>query len=118
MTARRTALVIVAVLAVATRAAAADPVAVPPVDLHIHSDSHLITDGGNDLRLPPGYFQDEPTHDKLDQSLKGLQDDKTRLTAENGSLKAAVSTWQPGWYVVLGAVVTGVAAGWYLHDKL
>lgn len=106
-------------LAASARTASGDPDPTPPpTNIHIHSASSLHTDGGSDLRLPPGYFLDEPAHDRLDTEMRRLQDAETRLGAENTSLRASTQGWQPGWYTVAGIIATSLAAGWYLHDKL
>jgi len=86
--------------------------------LHLQSESHIVTKGGSELELPPGYFISEPDFDKLDTEFRRLQDQETRLEAENKSLKDSTSGWQPGWLTLAGAVVTGLALGWYAHDKL
>ena len=86
--------------------------------LHLHSDSHVVTKGGSELDLPPGYFVPEPDWDKLDAETKRLQDQEVRLTAENKSLKDATSGWQPGWRTLAITLVTGIALGVYAAEKL
>lgn len=98
----------------ATATAEDDP---PPAlgILHVHSPSTLTTDGGSLLRLPPGYFLDEPTWDVLDTEITRLQDVETRLTAENEALRDAVSRSPlPGWRtltLVGGALAAGIGIG-------
>jgi hypothetical protein len=75
------------------------------------------TDGGNDLRLPPGYYLDEPNWNKLDLEVRRLQDQETRLTAENHSLRTSLGGWQPGWKTLSGALLLGIAAGFYVRSK-
>lgn len=111
---RRIAIACAVVAAFASRVAA-DPA--PPVLVHLASGSHVVTDGGSDLRLPPGYFVDEPTWQRLDTEVKRLQDAETSLTAQNTSLRASTSGWQPGWKVLVGALVIGIAAGVYADRK-
>lgn len=106
------------VLAALCAPAYGDLAPAPSGFLHMRSPSTLKTDGGSELRLPPGYFLDEPTYDKLDAETKRLQDAEVRLTAENKSMRQSLSGWQPGWYIIAGFVVSGVALGWYLRDKL
>lgn len=115
MTARRVAICAVVALAATARAADADPTV---TNAHIASPSTCKTDGGTDLRLPPGYFLDEPTHQHLDDEMKRLQDVETRLTAENASLKSAVSGWQPGWVTLGLTIAAGAALGWYAEKHL
>lgn len=85
--------------------------------LHLASGSSVTTDGGTNLRLPPGYFLDEPAHAKLDAELKRSADAETRLTAENASLRAATSGWSPGWRTILIATATGFAGGIYAYHR-
>lgn len=70
------------------------------------------------ITLPPGRFVDEATWLELDVSLREAQDARTRLTAENKSLRASAAGWQPGWRTLAATVLAGLAAGWYVHDKL
>ena len=93
-----------------------DEVVVAPGDppVHVHSGATCRTDGGVDLRLPPGYYLPEQAWDDLDRETRRLQDQETRLTAENGRLRAltdrtVVTTLA---YVGLGVVV-GLAGGIY-----
>lgn len=102
-----------AIVILATTRAAADP-----VHLHMRSPSTVTTDGGTTLKLPPGYFLDEESYGKLDTEVRRLQEQETRLVAENGSLRKTLSSWRPGWVVVVSAVVSGVAIGVYAHSKL
>ncbi len=102
------------ILAIAARAAAADPA----INLHMRSPSHVVTDGGSKIDLPPGYFMDEPSHDKLDAETKRLQDAETRLTAENKSLKGSLAGYQPGFYTIATVTVLGIVLGAYLETKL
>lgn len=88
------------------------------VNLRMRTPSHLVTTGGTQLDLPPGYFEDEPTHDKLDTEVKRLQTAETRLTAENKSMKQSLATWQPGWITLAGTLLVGLATGFYLERKL
>lgn len=113
---RRTGAGVTALVLCAVTRAAADPAPTPP--MHFASASSVRTDGGTDLRLPPGYFLDEPTWSMLDAETKRLQTVETKLRAENSALRVDVAGWQPGWYTVLIAVAGGGAIGWYLHDRL
>lgn len=86
--------------------------------VHVHSASHVVTDGGSKLDLPPGYFYDEALHAALDVEVKRLQDVETRLTAENESLRKTLSTWQPPTYLLVTTFVIGLGLGAYLVSKL
>lgn len=119
----RVKIVAVAVVLLLARRAAADP------DPPVAHRTHVVTEEPRLLckppappaicmDLPPGHFVDVPTWSALDVELKRAQDAETRLDAENRSLKASASSWQPGWKVLGGAVLTGLALGWYAHSKL
>lgn len=135
MRARKSLVLAVVLVAAAARAASADPAPATPATivattptpatiaeaagyLHLASPSSVTTDGGSNLRLPPGYFFDEPAHAKLDVEFKRRGDAETRLTAENASLRSQVSGWSPGWRTLLGALVVGAAGGAYAYHRL
>jgi hypothetical protein len=74
---------------------------------HLKSASTVKTEKGSDLSLPPGYFLDELTWRERDLELKRLQDQETRLVAENESLRSSASS--PVWLTVLiGAAGTAL----------
>lgn len=116
---RRRPLVVVAVLLLATRVASGDPTptAVPdPIPaptgvLSMRNPTVLEVPSGKRLTLPAGRFYPDPDFAKLDTELRRLQDAETRLTAENVSLRATASTWQPGWKTIATVLVTGFAGG-------
>ena len=83
--------------------------------VHVLTPSHLVSDGGTDLRLPPSYVIDEPTWSRLDVEVRRLQDAEHRLTAENASLRKSASGWRPGWKTISLALAAGAVGGWYLH---
>lgn len=91
---------------------------VAPLNLHMRTPSHVQTDGGADVRLPPGWFLDEGSYGTLDTEVKRLQDAETRLKAENGSLKKSADGWQPGWYTLGVAVATGIVLGYEIEKHL
>lgn len=94
-------------------AAAADPA--PPV--HLQSASTVKTDGGSELRLPPSYCLDEPAWDHLDLKVRGLQEEGTRLRAENASLKKDSGSSWFGWKSATAALALGIALGaWAYPD--
>lgn len=122
---RRRAAVVVIVAALHVGRAAAGP---EPGDLHLRlaaeldppkhfqTPSHVTTQGGSELDLPPGYFLDEPAWDALDYQVRTLQDDRTRLSAENKSLRDSAGTGAPWWAIAAGVVV-GAAAGAYAWER-
>lgn len=95
--------------------AAADPT---PGPLHLLTPSTVTTEGGTTLKLPPSYVLTEPAWSTLDVEMKRLQDTETRLKAENTSLRTAVSGYQPGFYTLAVAVVSGMALAVYVDRKL
>lgn len=69
--------------------------------LRIRSSSSVVTDGGSNLRLPPGYFLDDEQWVVLDTEVRRLQDAETRLKAENQELRKK----PPGQSLVTTGVV-------------
>lgn len=61
--------------------------------------------------LPPGHFVNEPAWSALDTEIRRLQDQETRLDAENRSLRESAAGWQPGWRTLAVTLATGVALG-------
>lgn len=124
---RRRAAVSAAICGVVLHAAraAADPAPVdqhPALDAaidvptHLQSASHVTTDGGSSLDLPPGYFISEPQWDDLDFRVRALQDDVVRLGAENKSLRESAGSGAP-WWAIAAAVVVGAAGGAYAWER-
>ena len=110
-------------MAIVTSAGSAQPTPDPaPPFVHLHSPRLACLGNQSEpsgcIRLPAGYFLDEPTYDKLDVSVKALQDAKTKLEAENANLRKTVSTWQPGWKSLLVTTLTALALGAYAEHKL
>jgi hypothetical protein len=100
---RRRPLIAVVVLMALTRETSAEPV------YHLKSPSTVTTEKGNTLKLPPGYFLDERAWQERDLELKQAQEARTRLKAENESLRKSASEYPWLATVVVGAF--GVAAG-------
>lgn len=93
---------------------AAEPVnacPVAPCHLRMRAPSTLTTVSGDEYVLPPGRFLDESTFIVLDDELRRLQDQETRLKAENQSLRDSLAGWQPGWMTIAVTLVLGAAAG-------
>lgn len=117
------ALVIATVLALTT-SAAADPIPAPGRVPHLIMREPRVlckpdTDPPVCRTVPAGRYLDEPAWQTLDTEVRRLQAAETRLTAENKSLRGAVSGWQPGWKMLLVAFLAGATAavvGYaYLH---
>lgn len=117
---RARSLVVIAALLLASRAAADDTVP-PPVVIQTLTPMILRRDDGAERRVPPGRFLDEQTFQKLDARFRELEASKTRLSAENKSLRGALSSWQPGWGTLLITVASGITNGWaarrYVIDR-
>lgn len=75
---------------------------------HVKSPSTLKTEKGSELTLPPGYFLDEQTWQERDLEMRRLQEQETRLVAENKSLRESAD-FPPWASVALGAL--GIAVG-------
>lgn len=96
--------IIAAIVVVAlTRDASAEPI------YHLKSPSTLKTEKGSELKLPPGYFLDEATWQERDLELKAAQDARTRLKAENDSLRKSANEYP--WLATLVVGAFGVAVG-------
>lgn len=105
------------------RGAAADPAPEPAPRTHVVTEEPRLlcappAPPTRCMDLPPGHFVDQATWLRLDVELRRAQDAETRLAAENTSLRASAAGWQPGLYTLAGAVLVGLAGGWYVHSKL
>lgn len=78
---------------------------------HIKTPSVVVTEKGSKLDLPPGYFLDEEAWRERDLELKRLQEQETRLKAENRSLRKTVAADAIPWRVIVCAMAFGAAAG-------
>ena len=76
---------------------------------HLKSPSTVETDKGSRVRLPPGYFLDEQSWQERDAELKRLQEQETRLKAENKSLRKSGSEYP--WVATGTVLVFGIAFG-------
>lgn len=85
--------------------------------LRLRSAARVQTDGGSDLRLPPGYYLDEDNYARIDREVRRLQDQETRLAAENRSLRSSLAGWQPGWRTLAVTLILGTVTGFYLHSR-
>lgn len=109
-------IIVLALVLLAPRAAAGEGNPCPDPGCRIKSPSTLTTERGSVLKLPPGYFLDEPTFDRRDAELRDAQDRVTRLLAENDSFRkdAAKFSWAP----VLGGAITvvGLVSGVLIYS--
>lgn len=86
----------------------------------LKSPSELVTQKGSKLSLPPGYFLDEQTWQDRDAELKRLQEQETRLKAENRSLRKTVEIDAIPWKTIACAMLFGAGAGiigWQMATK-
>lgn len=106
---------LIVVITLAGGRAVADPLPQGHVRLST-GEGELIAPNGKHYTLPLGtHVLDDATWEKLDVEIRLLQDSKTRLEAENKSLKSSAHPDGPGWgtaLVVLGSVVA-ISAGTY-----
>lgn len=83
-----------------------------PRPTHVKSPTQCRTERGTELSFPPGYFLPEPTWLRLDGEMKRLQEQETRLTAENLKLRELTRSGAGRTLYWLGAgVLLGIAAG-------
>lgn len=121
-------LLVAAVVLVTTTAVAADPPAEPAREVLPMPTPHLrLSTGPGVLEAPNGklyalpqgsHLLDAEAWAKTDAEMIKLQDQVTNLDAQNKSLRKATEGWQPGWYTLAITLGTGLALGWYVHDKL
>lgn len=116
---RRTGIAIaLVVLTLATEARGDVVVPEPGEMLHLKTPVTGRTDGGTDLRLPPGYFFDELAFGKVDAEMRRLEDAETRTRAENDSLRKSLDSWSPGWITLSATLISGFLLGAYAHSKI
>lgn len=93
-----------------------------PTFVHLHSPRQAcLTIEPTPIGCTPlseGYFMNETTFDKLDIEVRRLQDAEHRLRAENTSLRASATSWQPGWLTMLVIATSSVALTLYVEHKL
>ncbi len=76
---------------------------------HFVRPSKLVTEKGAELRLPPGYFLDEKSWQERDLEMRRLQEQETRLGAENRSLRESADKFP--WVAAGVTGAAGVAIG-------
>lgn len=117
------AVVAVGVLLASTGAAADTTTILPEsqTPIRAHEPAQVCIRGAVPARcadVPPGVYVPEGRWEALDVEMRRLQDQETRLSAENKSLRESAGSWQPGWYTLTATLLTGLVGGWYLHEKL
>ena len=102
---------------VGTAHAEPDPLPTPHIRLGF-GDGVLRGHDGHEYLVPQGsHVLVEDAWKKLDHEVLRLQERETVLEAENRSLRESASTWSPGWKTIVGALVVGMAGGWYVHSR-
>lgn len=79
--------------------------------LRLESPSTVVTDGGTELRLPPGYFVPDVTWQRLDAEVVRLQNTETRLEAENRTLRETPPPTRQWWIGAGIGLVAGIVLG-------
>ena len=102
-----TALAFLACFLLALSGASADPDSIK----HVKTPFRIISDGGTDLRLPPGYILTEEQWSELDKEFHRLQEQETRLKAENESLKDSFGGGKWAWFLGAAGLGIGIAIG-------
>ncbi len=115
----RKAAVTVFVLLTLAAKAAADPQELPSGHVRLNlGPGSLITYSGENYILPLGtHILTYEVWDSLDVEMRRLQEQETRLTAENKSLKHTAASWHPGWKTIAAGVLVGLSAGLYVGIK-
>lgn len=85
---------------------------------HLKSPSHVETQKGSKLDLPPGYFLDEQTWQDRDAVLKKAQDDATRFKAENDSLRKTSNSGSTDTRFMVITFAIGVFSGYVAYHAL
>ena len=103
----------VVVVIVAASPAAAEPE--PPTEVTAPAVCRDNADPPNELTLAPGsMILTGAAWANLDTRVRGLQEDRTRLTAENQSLReSAAAGGFPSWWWIAAGVAAGAAAGFW-----
>lgn len=81
--------------------------------LRIKTPARIITEGGSDVSVPPGRYIPEPEWLQLDLKVKQIEDDRTRLQAENKVFREESG---PGW-ITIGILISAFAGGIYVGSK-
>jgi hypothetical protein len=75
-------------------------------------------DGPRIFGLPIGsHVLTPPSWQRLDEAYRKLEEDRTRITAENDSFRKTMQSWTPGWKIVLSTLIVGIAGGVYVGTR-
>ncbi len=79
----------------------------------------LLGPDGKSYLIPQGsHILDPDAWGKIDAELIRLQDQETRLTAENQSFRNSADEWRPGWVTIAAVLGGGLILGSYIGTKL
>lgn len=100
------------------RAFAATVLVVSFLSSAVHSEpmrfltpAQCMTEGGAEVNIEPGRYLPESDWERLEKDYKAMENDNTRLVAENKSYKGSQSVL--GWKSALGALLIGAALGYW-----
>lgn len=96
----------------------APALAEPPLHLQTARNACHLVDLTDCITLGPGYVLTNEAFSALDVEMRRLQDQETRLTAENVSLKKSAQGWQPGWKTLLISFAIGAGLAVYVERKI
>ncbi len=101
---------------------AEEPAQVLPMPtLHMRlgtGDGVLRGPNGKDYVVPQGTHVLAPgAWEPLDAEMLRLQEQETRLKAENESFRKSADKFEPGWKLLVSALVIGIAGGAYVGAK-
>lgn len=80
--------------------------------LRFKTGAQCVTDGGSDVRIEPGRYIPEDDWTRIDDKRKAVENNNTRLTAENQVYKDSESVL--GWKSAMFASLAGLALGAYI----
>lgn len=125
MSKRKVAIIVGVILFLTAGASEADDTVKPLPSPHVrlkNGTGELVGPDGQRYFLPVGtHVLDGTSWDVMENEHKRLQDQETRLEAENKSLRDTIgSGWRPGWLPFVTALVVGVSLGaggyyWYTN---
>lgn len=94
------------------RLAAADPVPKITIPTELLDPATVTTDAGKSARMDAGdWLVPKERWDWRERELITLQDDKTRCTAENESMRTSLEEMPSTWYWIAGAFSLGLTVG-------
>lgn len=110
--------VAILVLLYATEVRADAPVPPPAADHLVWTEPTVLCWPGliGCVALAPGYYLSTPKFNILDTEMRRLQDQETRLIAENNSLRSSADSVP--WPVLAVAASVGLCLGIYIGYKL